>query len=414
MNRDTLDALEVIVVNDFCYVQGGASRVAIDEAVGLAGAGVKVTFVGGVGPVCEELNTASVTVVNLNEGELSNFLRDPGVALRGLWNRSADRIMRTELRTRDRRNTIVHLHGYTKSLSSSVLRFAAESGFSVVVTLHDFFAACPNGAFFNFVENKPCQLRALSASCIATNCDKRRYAHKLYRVARALTQRHIGNFPNAVGEFIALSNKSAELLRPYLPKGARVHLLSNPSAVERQPPVEVATRTNVIAIGRLDAEKGIGMLVDAARRTKSRLILVGEGPWRSYAEAYEGCRVTGWLTRREVMEELEQARCLVFPSLWYETYGLVVEEAAARGVPPIVSDVSAAAERVKNGVTGWHVRAGDTEDLVRCLNVVKDDTVVRKVGLAAFENHWLDPSTTARHTAALVNIYRDVLRAHSI
>jgi len=224
-----------------------------------------------------------------------------------------------------------------------------------------------------------------------------------------LAQRHIGNFPAGVSEYIALSDNSAKLLRPYLPSDARIHFLSNPIAVERNSPVDVATRQNVIAIGRLDSEKGIGMLVDAARRTKSRLTLVGEGPWRSYAEEYEGCAVTGWLSRHEVMAQLEQARCLAFPSLWYETYGLVVEEAAARGVPSIVSDVSAAAERVKDGVTGWHVRAGDTDDLVRCLNTVKDDGVARKAGLAAFENFWLDPPSTIRHTEALMKIYHRVL-----
>jgi glycosyltransferase involved in cell wall biosynthesis len=401
--------LQVVVLNDYCYVQGGASRVAIDEAVGLAAAGVNVTFVGAVGPVCEELKRASLRVVNLDQVELSSFLKHPEVAFQSLWNRAAYKSTRAVLKSLDRRSTIVHLHGYTKSISSSAIRFVADSGFSVVCTLHDFFSACPNGAFFNFVESKPCHLRALSTSCITTNCDKRHYAHKLYRVVRSLAQRQLGNFPNGVKEYIALSNKSAELLRPYLPSDAGVHFLRNPIDVDRESPVDVARRKSVIAIGRLDTEKGIAMLVDAARRAKSQLILVGEGPWRPYAEEYEGCKVTGWLPRREVMAELERARCLVFPSLWYETYGLVVEEAAARGVPSIVSDISAAAERVNDGVTGWHVRSGDTDDLVRCLNVIKDDAVVQKVGLAAFEHYWVDPSTPARHTAGLLNIYRDIL-----
>ena len=39
----------VVVLNDYCYVQGGASRVAIDEALGLASKGLAVSFVGGVG-----------------------------------------------------------------------------------------------------------------------------------------------------------------------------------------------------------------------------------------------------------------------------------------------------------------------------------------------------------------------------
>ena len=39
----------VVVLNDFCHVQGGASRVAIDEAVALRSAGLDVSFIGAVG-----------------------------------------------------------------------------------------------------------------------------------------------------------------------------------------------------------------------------------------------------------------------------------------------------------------------------------------------------------------------------
>ena len=100
-----------------------------------------------------------------------------------------------------------------------------------------------------------------------------------------------------------------------------------------------------------------------------KLTLVkGDGPLRAKAESwYAHCRVTGWVTPEIVQAEISKARCLVFPSLWYEAYGLVVAEAAARGVPAIVSDISAAAERVVHGVEGWVMRSGNMDDLVRCL-----------------------------------------------
>src|ERR1700722_8678510 len=145
---------QVVVLNDFCFVQGGASRVAIDEALGLARSGVKVTFVGAVGPACEELRDAALTVVDLGQPELSSFRSDPRVVLQGLWNQAAYRSVKTLLADAAKGPCIVHVHGYTKSLSSSPIRAALNSKASVICTLHDFFAACPNGAFFNFVENK--------------------------------------------------------------------------------------------------------------------------------------------------------------------------------------------------------------------------------------------------------------------
>ena len=52
----------VIVLNDFCHVQGGASQVAIDEAVALAASGIDVTFLGAVGPVSDALQDARLHV----------------------------------------------------------------------------------------------------------------------------------------------------------------------------------------------------------------------------------------------------------------------------------------------------------------------------------------------------------------
>jgi glycosyltransferase involved in cell wall biosynthesis len=165
----------------------------------------------------------------------------------------------------------------------------------------------------------------------------------------------------------------------------------------------------MLVVGRLDPEKGIKVLLKAARVSGTQLTLVGDGPLRQIAETSGLCRVTGWLSREAVLAELESARCLVFPSLWYETYGLAVGEAAARGVPAIVSDICAAAERVENDVTGWHARAGDVDDLVRCLNIAKDDTVVLSAGREAYTHWWSNPPTRERHIARLTEVYMEIL-----
>jgi glycosyltransferase involved in cell wall biosynthesis len=313
------------------------------------------------------------------------------------------------LRALDPRSTLVHVHGFTQALSTSPLRCALDKGFKVVCTMHDFFAACPTGAFFDFQASTPCYRRALSYDCVTTNCDKRHYSHKVYRVARSVIQIRFGGLPRRVKDYISLSRRSEEVLLPYLPPDARIHSLPNPIGIERTPPVDVARNDKMIVVGRLEPEKGIHMLLDAARAARVRLTLVGDGSLRGLAEESGLCRVTGWLSRPAVLAELESARCLVFPSLCYETYGLGVAEAAARGIPAIVSDLTAAAERVENNVTGWHARAGDTEDLARCLNIVKEDAIIRSAGNATYARWWVDPPTREKHIAKLLDIYARIL-----
>jgi len=401
--------LTVVVLNDFCHIQGGASKVAIDEAVGLAHQGIKVIFVGAVGPICDALRQAPLRVECLDQAQLLDVARTPSVVLQGLWNTKAAARVRGILASLSPSQTVVHLHGYTKALTTSPVRAAQSLGFTVVCTLHDFFAACPNGAFFDYGRATPCPRRALSLGCVTARCDKRHYVHKLFRVVRGYLQRVAGHFPASVDDYISLSERSAAILAPYLPKRARMHKLANVIGVAELPPVAVEDNDRILYVGRLDEEKGVRLLARTAASLGMPVTFVGDGPLRAEIEAMPGATVTGWLSPEQVQLQLTSARCLVFPSLWYETYGLTVAEAAARGIPAIVSDVSAAAERIEHGVTGWCFKSGDADDLARCLALTADNTAVGLVGAEAYHRYWSDAQTPASHANGLLTIYRSAL-----
>src|SRR5262249_55567548 len=155
---------------------------------------------------------------------------------------------------------------------------------------------------------------------------------------------------------------------------------------------------------RLDAEKGVALAAAAAQQVHLPIVFVGDGPLRQTIER-AGARVTGWLAAKDVPQQIAQARCLAFPSLWYETYGLVADEAAARGVPAIVSAVSAAAERIIPGKTGWVFRSGSVEELAHCMGLTRDGDAIRAAGTAAYRRYWENPSTPSRHANELAAIY---------
>ncbi len=403
---------QVLVLNDFCHVQGGASKVAIDEAIALAEAGVPVTFLGAVGPICEALQDAPLRTICLGQPQLLDVARRPSAALQGIINRAANAAVRELLASHNPASTIVHLHGYTKALTTGPALVARRAGFHPIVTLHDFFSACPNGAFYDYRKQEPCSLVALSSRCIITACDKRHQIHKVYRVARGFAQRHVAGFPSSVLDYVALSRRSADILRPYLPRDAALYPLDNIIDVPPAPPVNVAANRNLLVLGRLDAEKGVRLAAETAARAGWLIVFAGEGPERDALERL-GATITGWISKEQVWQLLGQARCLIFPSHWYETFGLVVSEAAARGVPAIVSDVSAAAERISEGVTGWTFRSGDGDDLTRCLHLLHDDALVARVGRAAYDDFWSSPPDRQHHTEALLSIYTNVLARRS-
>jgi glycosyltransferase involved in cell wall biosynthesis len=202
------------------------------------------------------------------------------------------------------------------------------------------------------------------------------------------------------------------MMRPYLPKHARFHALHNVIDVARRAPAPVGANRTITCIGRLDEEKGVRLLATAAAACGLPTVFVGDGPLRGEIEGFAHVTVTGWVSPADVVAHLDRARCLVFPSLWYETFGLVVDEAASRGVPAVVSDITAAAERVGNGVTGWHFRSGDPGALQAALQHTRIDGHVEAAGAAAYAAYWQDPPTRQSHAAALVGIYREML-AHA-
>jgi glycosyltransferase involved in cell wall biosynthesis len=113
----------------------------------------------------------------------------------------------------------------------------------------------------------------------------------------------------------------------------------------------------------------------------------------------------GLLAHEEAIEVLKLARFMVFPSQWYETFGMTIAESFACGVPVIASRMGVMEEIVTDGKTGLHFTAGDASDLV-----IKVDWAwthpeeMRAMGRAArseFESKY----TAALNYQQLMNIY---------
>lgn len=391
-------------------MNGGATRVAIDEAVGLSQQGINVVFLSAVGPISEELRRSNIRVICLHQQDLVNSRQSPEVVIQALWNESAYRAMDHILEQCNPQDTVVHVHGFSQALSASPIRRARDGGFAVVCTLHDYFPACPNGGFFHYPDRTICYRTPLSLSCVAANCDKRNYLHKLYRVLRSHVQRRLCGVPSLVSHYIAPSRSAAIRCHDYLPSDAKVFIVPNPSSVQRKDRVAVGSNNSLIVVGRLDFEKGIDVLIKAGKSANANFVFVGDGPLREIALAGGSNIVTGWLSHSDVMRHIEAARCLVFPSLLPETFGLSVVDAAARGVPSIVTTVCGVAEYVQDNMTGWHVQPGNIEQLSARLRTIQCDDAVSAAGDAAYTKYWDHPFTVDWHINALLEIYAEVLR----
>lgn len=253
-------------------------------------------------------------------------------------------------------------------------------------------------------------MKPLSMACVTCNCDVRSYRQKLWRVVRQLAQERAGRIPSGIDAFIVLSRLSRLVVQPYLPQTARMFEISNPIDIPLGGPVDVGSNRAFTMIGQLSLVKGGHLFASAARDCGVKAVFVGDGPSaQEITAANPAATITGWVSQERVREYLSKARALVFPSLWYEAQPLVVLEAAARGVPAVVSDGCAAAESVRDGMTGLLFKNGDATSLASALRRLSDDDLVRRLGRGAYETYWADPPVLERHVAELERAYRVVL-----
>lgn len=131
----------------------------------------------------------------------------------------------------------------------------------------------------------------------------------------------------------------------------------------------------LLSVGRVAAEKNVDLALEAwqaaaAARPGTALVVVGDGPARTrLAAAHPTVRFVGALRGEALAAHYASADAFLFPSLT-DTFGNVVLEALASGLPVVAFDTAAAAEHVVDGASGRLVAMGDRAgfvDAVRAL-----------------------------------------------
>lgn len=400
----------VILLNDYASVQGGAAQVAVSSALGLAKSGFSVYYVYAVGEPERALSESGVKCICLDQFDLLGNPSKLGAALDGVWNFEVERRVSSILRQFSSDDTVVHLHSWVKGLSISAFLAVQKSGLKYVVTLHDYFSACPNGGFYNYKAGLICDKKAMTLGCITSNCDSRGYSHKLWRAVRQFAY-GFPRFPRVVKNFITVSNFSEQVLKPYLSSDSVFWRIPNPIETVRMPAAKPAKASKFTFIGRLSPEKGVLIISKLKNLCDSQLRFIGAGELEPLLrQLFPNASFEGWRDRNDILNLLEDTRALLFTSNLYETQGLVVLEAASRGVPAIVSDCTAASEFIRDGVSGVLYETGNPYSLDQALLKLKDDRFVERLGDNAYSLFWENPPTLEAHVHGLVSCYTSILQ----
>ncbi|WP_419909791.1 glycosyltransferase family 4 protein [Candidatus Poriferisodalis sp.] len=197
-------------------------------------------------------------------------------------------------------------------------------------------------------------------------------------------------------------------------RGRRLQVVSMPVGVDRLGPVTPTPADGpVVAVGRLMAEKGFDVLIEAVAlmdaTQRPDVVIVGDGPDRSRLEALalrRGVNATfaGAVAPGEVGEWYRRARLVCVPSR-REGFGMITAEALAAGRPVVATAVGAAPSLITDGVNGCLVPPDNAEVLSAALTkALRSDFSTSAASNAAAPA----PFGPEAHAAALLEIYAEL------
>jgi glycosyltransferase involved in cell wall biosynthesis len=373
----------VVIINDDCVASGGAAGIALTSARVLQARGMRVSYLAGDarGGTVPQLDGAlSLSGRHIMEGARG------AAALRGLYDHNTRRSLEQWIKANDSPHTIYHLHNWHKILSPSVFAALKAVQNRLFISTHDYFLICPNGGQFIYPRHRACDLRPMSSACVFTHCDRRSYVHKLWRVTRTAMQNRLFDLAQMEATILAVHDGMV----PYLVDGGiprhRIRVLRNPVVPWCRERVAAERNKEVLFVGRLERDKGIDLLAEAARRAGAILTVVGDGPLRrELAAQYPEVKFLGFQPPHQIAAIAREARILVSPSRWRETFGLTTLEALTSGIPVVVSQFALIAGEVAEHGFGRACNPYDQDELATTLKtLLHDDEIIAAMSRKAF------------------------------
>lgn len=287
-----------------------------------------------------QLSAAGVTVVPfLRSSDEIEHMSPAGRAalpMMPIWAPSVQRELRELLSSE--RPDVFHLHNPYPLLSPWVVRTAHDAGVPVVQTIHNYRHVCVAATFLR--DGHVCH------DCVGRRIATPAVRYSCYRGSRAQSAVmatslavHRGTW-QSVDRFIALTGRIAEFLRDFGVPDDRITVKPNAVTDPGEPPA-AGTGSGALFLGRLSAEKGLDLLLEAWQRhpegSVGRLRIVGDGPLRDMARAAAASRpdveYLGGTDNAGAQAAIRSAALVVVPSTWDDVLPTVIIESLANGRP---------------------------------------------------------------------------------
>ncbi len=285
---------------------------------------------------------------------------------------NASSFFKTIKRIRTYHPDIVHLHNWHFTASPSVILAAHLLKTPVVLTLHNFRLLCPSAILFYkgdlFLESLK---EKFPWTAIKIGAYRNSRMQTLWLAFTVYLHKKLNTWQK-VSRYIIFSDFMKNIfLQSNLGIPENKFVIKQNSIIDPIFDKSITRSKHFLFVGRLVAEKGIDVMLEAFANTDFQLIIFGYGPLeqkvRDFAKLHPNISYKGALSHDDLFEELRKCSALIFPSTWFEGMPLTVIEGFSTGTPVIASNLGAMSTMIQDHYNGLHFEAGNPVDLAQKL-----------------------------------------------
>ena len=306
---------------------------------------------------------------------------------------------------------VVHVHNTLNLISPAVYYAALSCKVPVVQTMHNFRLLCPGATFYR--DGHICEdcIQEGLKCAVKHGCYRDSKAQTLVCVISTILHRMTGIYGKI--NYICLTEFNKDkLLELKQIKENQVFVKPNftyePSAKNEQGDF-------YLFIGRVEDIKGIPVLLKAFKKMPARYLkVIGTGTRleKYQQQQFRNIEFLGYLSRNEIQQLLRKTKAVVVTSQWYETFGMIVVEAFASGVPVIVGDIGSVGSLVDNRVNGIKFKYDSCESLICAIEEFEtlDRDVLRENAYRKYKKYF----NQDRNYEMIQEIYDEIQHTQSL
>ncbi len=350
----------------------------------------------------------------VHNDEIRNYgpLRRVRLGVETVWSWTASAEL--EKIVRETKREVVHFQNTLPLISPGAYWGVRRAGAAVVQSLRNFRLVCPSAnLFYDGAQCERCVGR-FPWPGLKRNCYRGSKVQTAAVVAMNSVHHLAGTWQHKVDRYIVAAEFTRERLRA---SGIPSELMALKPNYVPDPGTRASGQEYALFIGRLSAEKGISTLMQAWEGLNVPLRIVGNGVLEEdvarWAANRPHIKMEGRKSPSEIEQILSRAAFVVMPSSWNETFGRVILEAYASGLPAITTRTGAQQELVREGTTGWLFEPGDAAALNGIArgawNDLEGTAVLGRQARAEYDRHY----GAGQNHARLIQIYEEAL-AHRL